>query len=291
MNYSQVAVYTDDLRVGKKQEGQQIGRQGESHAGEGRPHETCLGDVRRDKRGDRDRRRDRGDVREEEHEHVGGKERNRRATANASQLFAKIALVDTRSPSLFAQRGVVSGPHGAHRERVELNVYTQRDGVLPRAWPAPEVSEVKPGDELKGKTWSVRVVEVNHVPPHLVAYAYRLETSEGSFVYSGDTGPIESMDEVARDCDVLVHMCHFISGTAPSAAFAEGCMGDLKLAELGRRAKVKNLVLTHITTQMDQPGVREKIVGEMAQIYKGNLFFGEDLMQIPLKGLKVPKLD
>ena len=82
-----------------------------------------------------------------------------------------------------------------------------------------------------------------------------------------------------------------ISAEVFGAAFAGGCMGHLELAELGREANVKNLVLTHITTQMDQPGVREKIIGEMAQIYKGNLFFGEDLMRIPFDGPTVPKLD
>jgi hypothetical protein len=33
---------------------------------------------------------------------------------------------------------------------------------------------------------------------------------------------------------------------------------------------------------MDVPGVRERLIAEMAAIYPGNLFFGEDLMEIPL---------
>jgi ribonuclease BN (tRNA processing enzyme) len=59
-------------------------------------------------------------------------------------------------------------------------------------------------------------------------------------------------------------------------------MGHLELAELGRKAKVRNLVVSHILEQMDVPGVRERLIADMAAIYPGNLFFGEDLMVIPV---------
>ena len=42
---------------------------------------------------------------------------------------------------------------------------------------------------------------------------------------------------------------------------------------------------------MDVPGVRERIVREMAEIYSGNLFFGEDLMLIPVGDPSPRKLD
>ena len=45
---------------------------------------------------------------------------------------------------------------------------------------------------------------------------------------------------------------------------------------------MKNLVLTHITEQFDKPGMRERVIGEIARVYQGNLFFGEDLMEIPV---------
>jgi len=65
-------------------------------------------------------------------------------------------------------------------------------------------------------------------------------------------------------------------------------MGHLELAELGRKANVRNLVVSHILEQMDVPGVRERLIAEMAAIYQGNLFFGEDLMEIPLTS-PIPK--
>jgi hypothetical protein len=35
---------------------------------------------------------------------------------------------------------------------------------------------------------------------------------------------------------------------------------------------------------MDVPGVRERLIREMSEIYRGNLFFGEDLMEVPVEG-------
>jgi hypothetical protein len=41
---------------------------------------------------------------------------------------------------------------------------------------------------------------------------------------------------------------------------------------------------------MDVPGVRERLLKEMADIYSGNIIWGEDLMEIPLEGPKPAKL-
>ena len=50
-------------------------------------------------------------------------------------------------------------------------------------------------------------------------------------------------------------------------------------------------MISHVTEQMDVPGVREHILRTMGEIYRGNLYFGEDLMQIPLDGPTPRKLD
>jgi hypothetical protein len=51
------------------------------------------------------------------------------------------------------------------------------------------------------------------------------------------------------------------------SAFAEGCINNRELAEPGRDAQVKNLVISYVTEQMDMPGVRERIVRGMSSIY------------------------
>ena len=86
-------------------------------------------------------------------------------------------------------------------------------------------------------------------------------------------------------------MCHYLTGTAPSKAFSAFTMGYLELARFAQEAQVRNLVISHVTEQFDQPGLREQVIREVGEIYKGNIFFGEDLQQIPVGGPKVAHLD
>ena len=98
------------------------------------------------------------------------------------------------------------------------------------------------------------------------------------------------MNRLAKDCDVLLHMCHYISGTQLNEEFAQSCMGHRELAQLGAEANVGTVVLSHVTEQIDQPGVRERVLRDMSEIYKGNLIFGEDLMEVLVKGPAAAKL-
>ena len=99
------------------------------------------------------------------------------------------------------------------------------------------------------------------------------------------------MEQLAHECDVLIHMCHFISGTELSAEMAKRNMGHMELARLGETAGVRNLVASHVTEQMDVPGVKERLIKQMSAVYSGNLFFGEDLMEIPVSPPVPRKLD
>src|SRR5579883_330482 len=95
-----------------------------------------------------------------------------------------------------------------------LRIYEARGGVLPRVRPNPKLTELAPGAVIEEQEWRVEVSEARHFQPYLACLAYRLTTSAGSFVYSGDSGPCDGIRKLARDCDVLVHMCHYISGAA-----------------------------------------------------------------------------
>jgi ribonuclease BN (tRNA processing enzyme) len=77
-------------------------------------------------------------------------------------------------------------------------------------------------------------------------------------------------------------MCHQISGTSVSQEWIKGAAGHMEVATIGAEANVKNLVVSHIPSQMDVPGIRERLIIEMAEIFKGNIIWGEDLMEIPL---------
>lgn len=187
----------------------------------------------------------------------------------------------------------VFGPDLAARTELPMSqaVYVARGGKLPRAKPGPLIKEVRSGEVVQGDGFTVKVHSVIHAQPILECFGYRLEAEGASFAYSGDAGPCKAMEDLARNADVMVHMCHFISGTALNAEFEKRNGGHLEIARLAQAAGVRNLVASHITEQMDVPGVRERLIREMSEVFKGNLFFGEDLMEIPLGAPGPRKLD
>jgi ribonuclease Z len=198
-----------------------------------------------------------------------------------------------RMTQLIVGEDGIFGPDLKARTELPMSqaVFVARGGALPRSKPRPLVREIASDDTMDCGGFTVRARAVLHAQPILECFAYRLEAEGASFVYSGDAGPCKAMEELARDGDVLVHMCHFISGSALNREFDKRNMGHLELAHLGQNANVRNLVASHITEQMDVPGVKERLIKEMTAIYAGNLFFGEDLMEIPVHGPAARKLD
>lgn len=191
---------------------------------------------------------------------------------------------------LFSEEGVYGPDLDARTQHPgSLARYQSRGGVLPRRRPDPQVLELKPHDTVEQDGWRITVAAVVHVQPYLTCYGYRLDCEAGSLAYSGDTGPCKSMINLAKGCDVLIHMCHYISGSVTPffnehTDTTKAITGHLELAQIARQAEVKNLVITHVTESMDVNGVRERLIADMAQVYKGNIFFGQDLMEIPLGG-------
>jgi ribonuclease Z len=196
---------------------------------------------------------------------------------------------------LFGEQGIYDPDLTARTNMPgSLAFFQARGGTLPRKRPDPQVLEIKAGDVIEQTGWTIKTINAVHAQPYLVCHAYRLDCPEGSFVYSGDTGPCNAMIKLAKDCDVLIHMCHYISGSLKgpiNQRSLRSTTGHLELAEVASEANVKNLVVTHVTESIDVPGVREKVISEMSAIYKGNIFFGEDLMEIPIDGPRHRKLD
>ena len=103
------------------------------------------------------------------------------------------------------------------------------------------------GDIVETNRWKVTVSTATHVQPYLECLAFRVESDEGTLVYSGDSGGVpEDMIELARGWDVLVHMCHYFSGTEPTEIYREVCGNHVDCARIAREAEVGTLVLTHV---------------------------------------------
>ena len=195
---------------------------------------------------------------------------------------------------LFSREGAFGPDLIARTENpASLETYEARGGVLPRRWPEPEVAELRSGSVVEENDWRVTTTSVPHFQPQLVCYAYRFDAAAGSVAYSGDAAPCKAMVKLATDCDVLIHMCHAISGTgyATTETFAKAGSGHLDAARIAEESGAKCLVLSHISRQMDVPGIPERIVKEISHIYSGDIIWGEDLMEIPVGPPTPERLD
>lgn len=193
---------------------------------------------------------------------------------------------------LFGADGVY-GPDITSRvsHRSSLDVLEARGGQLPRKRPSPRVREVRPGDVIQGKDWKVTIGEASHVQPYLECLAFRLDAPDGSVCYTGDSGASDAIVDLARGCDVLIHMNHYFSGTAPSPAYRAACGNHRDNAQTAKRAGVKTLVLVHVLAQIDQPRIREQIIHEIQREFDGRVVWGEDLMQLGLSGPHIANIE
>ena len=170
---------------------------------------------------------------------------------------------------------------GRTQARGSQKVYQIRGGKLPRLRPAPNITPIYDGQVIESDNWKITVRAVHHQPEFIEAFGFRIETDEGVLVYSGDTGPCDGIDALARDADMLIHMCYFVSGTFnPPARLSAS--GHMEVAELAARQNVRSVVISHLTPQMEPPGVREKCIAEMGKTFSGNIIWGQDLMELGL---------
>ncbi len=208
------------------------------------------------------------------------------------KVFAP-APIKRMTEQLFGDGGVFDPDITARvKHQGSIDIFEARGGKAPRKRPAPEVTEIQPGDVIKGDSWTITVGEGSHVQPYLECYGFRLDSDEGSLCYSGDSGAVcPEIVKLATGVDVLIHMTHYRTGTEPTQIYRAVCGNHIDTAHVAKQAGVRTLVMTHFLEQIDQPGVREQILREMMQIFDGNIIWGEDLMEIPIEGpMMVPML-
>ena len=200
------------------------------------------------------------------------------------KVFGPPPLAETTG--MLIGEGGIYGPDIAARTKhsASLDIYRARGGEAVRHPPTPEVNEINSGDVIELDGWRVTVASGWHAQPYLTCLAFRFDSAEGSVCYSGDSGgQCPEVIALAKGCDVLIHMNHYFSGTEPNEAYRRFCGNHIDTAHVAKEAGVGTVVLTHITEQIDKPGLRERIVQEMAEIYSGTVIWGEDLMTLPLR--------
>ncbi len=116
--------------------------------------------------------------------------------------------------------------------------------------------------DYKGK--KVKIEEVAGITPGL------------SVVYTGDTKPCENVQKISENTDLLIH-----DGTFLELDESEGKYhADVKqAAKLAKDARVKKLILTHISRRYTDPKVLED---EAKKVFK-NTKVARDFMKVKLK--------
>jgi ribonuclease BN (tRNA processing enzyme) len=161
-------------------------------------------------------------------------------------------------------------------------VFVNRGGTLPRQPPVVLAKDVGPGLVHSGSDWQVSAAPAEHVQPFLDSLAYRLDSAEGSIVFTGDTQPCQSIVDLARGADMLLCMCWDDQARMAEMGEDSGQCGTLGAAEMANAAGVKKLVLVHIGPHLASHGPMEKGIGDIRRVYDGELVFADELMTLRL---------
>ncbi|MDI6884686.1 MAG: ribonuclease Z [Hadesarchaea archaeon] len=134
--------------------------------------------------------------------------------------------------------------------------------------PGPDFSHLKAGQSVKLRDGRV-------VKPEQVMGSSR---PGRKVVYAGDTRPCESIVELARDADVLIHDCTLADELADKAAETAHSTPS-EAAEIAKQANVKQLVLIHVSPRYEDDSI---LLKQAKQVFQ-NVVVAKDLMEIEVK--------
>ena len=157
------------------------------------------------------------------------------------------------------------------------STYELRGGILPRPRMNVMATDVGPGTVFTGNDFEVTAAPAEHVEPFHDSLAYRLDTSEGSIVFTGDTEPCERIVDMARGADVLVSMCGNFESVYDARPEDIGQTGTLGAAEMAAEAGVKELFLVHVGPDLSAPENRGRGIAEIKTIFDGEVTLTDEL--------------
>jgi ribonuclease BN (tRNA processing enzyme) len=144
--------------------------------------------------------------------------------------------------------------------------------------PTVGTHDIGPGLVFEKAGWKVTAAPAVHVQPWLDSLAYRLDSPEGSVVFTGDTQPCDTVVELAQGADVMLCMCWDDQEIMNSNGENVGQCGTTGAAEMAQAAGVKKLVLSHMGPHLSQHGPLEKGIGDVRRLFSGEIVFAEELM-------------
>jgi ribonuclease BN (tRNA processing enzyme) len=126
-----------------------------------------------------------------------------------------------------------------------------------------------------GETFELGPLQVStRLPPHMVPNAgLRIDADGRTMMYTGDTGPSNQIDELARDCDLLVAESSWLERNEE--------LGPIHLTagqagEHAARAGAKTLMLAHFWPGLDRDAARE----QAALAFPGELVVADEGLSV-----------
>lgn len=172
----------------------------------------------------------------------------------------------------------------------DIKARTADEGRIPLA-PLVHVHELTArGVVMQDDNVKVTAALVSH-QPMVPSFAYRFDARDRSIVISGDTARSDSVVELAKSADVLVHTAYYLPAVdrlvarVPNAASLKQSIvnGQTSAEDAGRVAQaagVKTLVLSHLIPP-DDPDITDQMWIDAARsTFKGAVVVGKDLMEI-----------
>jgi ribonuclease BN (tRNA processing enzyme) len=160
--------------------------------------------------------------------------------------LAPFAFALTYGPQLRSDRPRLHAPPGAQVALRRLCSVWGSETLIENAF---ELREYDPDEELELPGLRARFRLVPHYVP---SYAVSLDDGRARLVFSADCGPNEALVELAREAQILL-----IEATLASPDLVDRAhLTAGEAGEIGRRAGVERLVLTHFSDLLDVDGVR-----------------------------------
>lgn len=135
------------------------------------------------------------------------------------------------------------------------------------------IREVEPGATVEAGPFRIETRLLPHLLPNM---GMRIGDGSSVVAYTGDTGPSEEVETLARDADVLLAEANWLDGQQdgkPPIHLTAGQAGTH-----AARAGVGTLALTHLWPS----NPRERSLEESASAFGGHVVLADELEPIPL---------
>ncbi|MGX9424464.1 MULTISPECIES: MBL fold metallo-hydrolase [Bradyrhizobium] len=178
----------------------------------------------------------------------------------------------------------------------ELNKFDVETRIEDEGRPDPRklliAKDIDDGVVLKTSEVTVTAFRTPH-PPIVDNFAYKLETPDGTIVFSSDTAYNPKLAEFAEGADVLVHECMYLpavdrlvaktkNGATLKKHLLESHTTTEDVGRVAAAAGVKVLVMSHFVPGDDPLVTDENWTEDVKKNFSGRIVVAKDLMELKL---------